>query len=1005
MPITQRAFPAGVLVCLLLVGARSGDAVPVPPPESPFRVDTWTSEEELPQSSVIALTQTRDGYLWMGTLNGLVRFDGIRFTIFDESNTPGLASGRIVYLFEDSRRNLWVGTESAGVILVRDGQAIALDIGRGSRSSRLVSATEDAQGSVWLYTADGQLGRYVNGRMDLWRVGADVYSPARTVMAERSGLVWAGMISAQFGLDPMDTNSFSRLPLEATVPVARLDFLLASGGEGYWRMADGRVQKCKGTDAIQDLGEYPWGDSLITAACEDSAGHLIVGTLGSGVYWYDDNNQPRHLPGLSAENILSLCLDREGSLWVGTDGGGLNRVRQSRFRNLPGTEGWVVQSVSPDAGGGLWIGCNGGELACWRDGKLKPYRTTQEPVPPSVKAVAVDRQDRVWVGTWGRGLFNLDGDTFQPLVAAGLFQAAVVAIHQDRRGALWLGMQEGLARIDQAGLRLFTTKDGLTHNTVRALADDVDGTLWIGTAGGGLNRLKDGKFTAYRKSAGQLPSDEINALHLDAEGVLWIATAYGGLCRWHQGSSFTFTKRDGLPSNSLGYLLEDADGHLWLGSNAGLLRIAKAALNDYAQGRSRILKVRAYGRADGLLTRECTFGSQPAACVTPDGRLWFPTIKGLVSVDPAALQPNPVPPPVAIESVLIERVEQITNALHSGGSRTVTLPAGRELLEIHYTSLNLAADASARQFRFRLEEGHETDWIDAGNSRVARYSRLPPGDYTFRVTAANEDGVWNETGATLAVTVLPPFWRTWWFTAVSAATLIALVAGSVYYISTQRLQRQVALLRQQEALEKERARIARDLHDQLGANLTQISLLGELAQADKDAPEEVEDHAHQICHTARETTRALDEIVWAANPSNDTLEGLVNYVCKYAQEYLALAGLRYRFDVPSPLPSVTLQPELRHNVFLAAKEAVNNVVKHAQATEARVSLKLEDSGFTLEIADNGRGPAGTETPAAKSRNGLRNMRKRMSDIGGRFRIDPAPGGGLLVRLVVPLKKA
>jgi signal transduction histidine kinase len=214
----------------------------------------------------------------------------------------------------------------------------------------------------------------------------------------------------------------------------------------------------------------------------------------------------------------------------------------------------------------------------------------------------------------------------------------------------------------------------------------------------------------------------------------------------------------------------------------------------------------------------------------------------------------------------------------------------------------------------------------------------------------------------------------------------------------------VALLRQQEALERERARIARDLHDQLGANLTQISLLGELAEADKDLPGEIEDHARQISGTARETTHALDEIVWAANPSNDTLEGLVNYVCKYAQEYLALAKLRYRLDVPSPLPAVTLQPELRHNVFLAAKEAVNNVVKHAHATEARVSLKLEESSFTLEIADNGRGPGGTETKAAKSRNGMRNMRKRMSDVGGTFLIDPAPGGGSTVRLTVPLKK-
>lgn len=998
MRITKRAFSVSAIILALATTASILRAEAAQPVGSPFLVDSWTTEDGLPQNSVIALTQTHDGYLWMGTLNGLVRFDGINFVVFDESTTPALGSSRIVYLFEDHRNNLWVGTETAGVVLIRGGEAIPLDIGRGSRDGRLVSATEDEQGTVWLYTADGQLCRYLSGRMDVWRVGAESYSPSRTVVAEQGGLVWAGMRSAQFGMGAADTNDLSRLPLVETLPVAQLDFLLARKRGGYWRMADGRVQQWKGTQEVKDLGGYAWGDSLITSACEDSAGNLVVGTLGAGVYWYEGEGEPRRLPGLSSDTVLSLCVDREGDLWVGTDGGGLNRVKRSRFRTLPGTQDWVVQSVSADARGGLWIGCNGGELAYGLNGDLKQYLTSQD--VPSIKSVAVDHEQGVWVGTWGRGLFKLEDGHFQPIVAAGLFQAAVVAIHEDRQGTLWVGTQAGLI----GGGQVYTTRNGLTHNVVQAIADDADGNLWIGTAGGGLNRLKDGRIAAYRKANGQLPSDEINALLLDANNVLWIATSGGGLARFDHGRWFSFSKRDGLPSNSIGYLLEDKQGFLWLGSNVGLLRIARSALNAYALGKTNALRFRAYGKADGLPTRECTFGSQPAACTTPDGRLWFPTIKGLVSVDPTKLVPNPIPPPVAIGSVLVEREEMNTNALHAGSIDALTIPAGKELLEIHYTSLNLGASESARRFRFRLE-GHETDWINAGDSRVARYSKLPPGQYTFRVTAANEDGVWNPTGATLAVTVLPPFWRTWWFMAVSALTLIGLIAGSVYYISTQRLQRQLALLRQKEALEKERARIARDLHDQLGANLTQVSLLGELVEADKEVPEEVEDHARQICHTARETTHALDEIVWSANPSNDTLEGLINYVCKYAQEYLALAGLRYRLDVPSPLPAVTLQPELRHNVFLAAKEAVNNIVKHAQATEARVSLKLDERGFTLEISDNGRGLGGTDTQAAKSRNGLRNMRKRMSDIGGKFWIEAAPAGGCLVRLTVPLKKA
>jgi len=319
-------------------------------------------------------------------------------------------------------------------------------------------------------------------------------------------------------------------------------------------------------------------------------------------------------------------------------------------------------------------------------------------------------------------------------------------------------------------------------------------------------------------------------------------------------------------------------------------------------------------------------------------------------------------------------------------------------LEIQYTSPNLAAPDRA-QFKDRLE-GHETGWVDAGRDRVARYPNLPPGHYLFHVTACNEDGVWNEAGSTLAIIVPTPFWQTGWFLGTGALLLLGIIVAVVHYLSTQKLQRQLEGLRRQEALEQERARIARDIHDQLGANLTQVSLLGEMIESDKGSPEEIGGHAQQICQTARDTTRALDEIVWTVNPSNDTLDSLVNYTCKYAQDYLAVAGLRYRLDVPPQLPHTTVPPEVRHNVFLAFKEAMNNVVKHAQATEVWVRLRLEPFRFTLEIEDNGRGPAGMDEK--KNRNGLRNMRKRMEDIGGGFTIAPGAGGGALVRLTVPI---
>jgi signal transduction histidine kinase len=343
--------------------------------------------------------------------------------------------------------------------------------------------------------------------------------------------------------------------------------------------------------------------------------------------------------------------------------------------------------------------------------------------------------------------------------------------------------------------------------------------------------------------------------------------------------------------------------------------------------------------------------------------------------------------------------EQKTNRLDSAWPPSIIIPPGGEELEIHYTALNFSAPELVR-FKCWLE-GHETAPTDVGDERIARYPKLPPGHYRFHVEACNEDNVWSSPdAAVLAISVQPQFWQTGWFRVAGIVLILGIVAAIVRYISTQKLKRQLQSLQQRETLEKERARIARDLHDQLGANLTQVALLGEMAEADKDSPAEIESHAQQISQTARETTRSLDEIVWAVNPANDTLDGLVNYAGKYAQEYLALAGLRCRADLPAQLPVIPIPPEVRHNVFLAFKEAVHNVVKHAQASEVWIRLRLQPGNFTLGIEDNGRGMG--SQPAPQNRNGLRNMKKRMDDIRGEFSISGGANGGTIVRLTVPV---
>jgi len=992
-----------VWLLALLLGVFSGSRARAQF-EGGYTVDAWTTKQGLPQNSVISLTQTRDGYLWLATLNGLARFDGVRFAVFDESNTPGLNNSRIVKVFEDSNTNLWVGTETAGVVLVgSNGKVSAVDIGRGSREGRLMSVVEDKFAAVWLYTADGQLCRYFKKQVDIWNVGADIPSICRGLAVDRDGLLWVATDRNLAALQPFPTGGAAAgLPVAYEAPIAkRLDFILSSAQGGYWHLGDGRISRRVNSRIEADLGPYPWANVPVTCACEDDQGRLVVGTLGDGVYWHDAVKGWKQLtPGLSHTYILSLLFDREGSLWVGTDGGGLNRVKRKRqiFSVIPGSEALTVQSSAMTSGGEVWLGIKSGGVARWAHGAFERFSEAQGLANPNVASVFVDSSNRLWVGTDGGGMFTFTNQMFQRAPGTEGLDPHVFCLFEDQSHKLWAGTQNGLAW--RNGEQWETVTNSLSRSSIHAIAEDHDGAMWVGTAGG-LTCLRGGNAVVYGRTNG-LPSDNITSLFFGKEGVLWVGTG-NGLARLAQGGWSRFSRGDGLPVNNLGYLLEDDLGFLWIGSNAGLLRLRKHELAEFAAGAAPNLFCRVYGEPDGLISGECTQGSQPAAHRSPDGRLWFPTTLGLAMVDPATIVPNSNPPPVIIEAVLLDGRLYSTNALRVPPPQRIIVPPGKESLDIQFACLGLAAPEE-NQISFRMFK-FENAWTAVnGGSHSARYPRLPAGDYQFQVVAANVDGVRNEPGTTLAVIVLPPFWQTWWFLSLVTLLVLGGVVGSVHYVSTQRLQHELAVLRQKEALENERARIARDIHDQVGASLTQVSLIGEMLEADKDLPDEVEAHARQISQTALETTRALDEIVWTVNPSNDTLEGLINYVCKYAQEYLAVAGLRYRLEVPAPLPATPISPELRHNVFLAAKEAITNVVKHARATSASVRLRLDPARFTLEIEDNGRGLGGMDPKAAAARNGLRNMRKRMEDVGGAFAIEPGSEGGAVVKLSAPISQ-
>jgi signal transduction histidine kinase len=419
-------------------------------------------------------------------------------------------------------------------------------------------------------------------------------------------------------------------------------------------------------------------------------------------------------------------------------------------------------------------------------------------------------------------------------------------------------------------------------------------------------------------------------------------------------------------------------------------------LDAIADGRTNTFDYVTFGLHAGLPSLECSDGYQPACWRGTDGRLWFTTTRGAVWVNPADLLSSFTPPLVYIDELRVD------GELTSSSAGQTIIPPGHKQLDFRFTAISFDAGNLVR-FRYRVL-GLDPDWVDIDTLRTVQLRNVPSGSYRFQVIACNSQGAWNEVGASIAFRVLPFFYQTWWFKTLAAVIVVGGLSLAVRRAATRKYRRQLAQLEKQHAVERDRARIAKDIHDDIGAGLTQITLLTELARRE---PEQTGANLARITESARDLTRAMDEIVWAVDPQHDTLAGLMDYISAYAEDYLRVAEVRCRMDLPLDLPSTRVDAELRYNLFLAVKEVLNNVVKHAKATEVWLRLRLEARAVTLILEDNGQGishpaagtPAGTRI---SSGHGLGNLEERLSLVGGRCRIESLPGQGTRVEMTVTL---
>ncbi len=969
-------------------------------------IRSWDTEAGLPQNTVNAIAQTRAGYLWLGTRDGLARFDGLRFTVFGLHE--GLQSVEVQALHEDRTGTLWIGTGGGGLNRLVDGRIESLPASTPLAGDNISSLAEDAEGQIWIGTRTG---------LSLWRdnqvvtqsnLAALSQTAINALLQARDGSMW--IATARQGLFEFKDHQLAESHGPAGDEKIQAYCLLEDRAGKLWASVGNGKVLCRQHGNWRTYGEtngLPF--VYVTSLAEDADGTIWAGTLDDGLYRFDNEHFTaiRKPDGLSANDIRALNVDREGNLWVGTRTGGLNRINHRQLIYCGPAQGLTndfTRSVAETADGTLWVGTIGGGLQVGRDHRFT--RIGNEAADwwlAFVNSVLAATDGSLWYGGRG-GLVNLRRGKVEKLFdykSEGWLRAAsVTALCEDRQGGLWIGTSEG--RLEHLQNGEFTEfAPAIARGSINALVPSPDGYLWVGSEAGGLKRIRAGSGTILALTNG-LASQSIRTLYLDKDQTLWIGTAGGGLSRWRDGRTTTFTAAQGLTAQTVSQIVEDDAGDLWLGSNRGIFRVHKSHLNLLAAGRPAFVHPRVFGMSDGMPIEECSSGFYPAGLKTRAGLICFSTVRGLVFLDPRQQETNAPAPKVLLEEVLVNgKPQRISRNETTNGVARVRLAPGSRDVELHYTGISFSAPEKI-SFRYRLE-GLDQDWVEAGDRRTAPYHTIPAGDSVFHVSACNADGVWSEDLAALKLSKEPYLWEMTWFRVVVVFTVLAVLGGAARLVERRRYKRRLALLETQHAIERERLRISRDMHDDIGSILTQVSQLSDLGQSDPVTTGATQKQFERIGQQARVAVQSLDEIVWATNPKNDNLPQFVEYVCRFADECFENSPIRCWQDVPTSLPNLPLRTDLRHDVFLAIKEAFTNVRKHSHATEIWLRLELRGDEVWISVKDNGCGYHPEKI--APGGNGLENMKTRLAECGGRVAFFSTPLHGTEIKFIFPLPKA
>ena len=979
---------------------------------------TWRVADGLglPSDSVTAIIQTAsDGFIWVGTDAGLVRFDGIKFKevplMFSATNN----AVHITALCEDSDGHLWIGTQQNGLFEMVEGRTRHFTAGQGLLDNGVTSLAADRHGGVWVGSKSG-LNLWSSNNFSSFTMRDGLPDPyVAGVNVASSGTVWitthAGMcrfINGRIAPYVFQTESQGRRPENLGVYEDRRGNLWAFGDTYLINLAAGkRFNYFRSSESAY---------VRIWSLCEGWDGRLWIGTSGRGLFCFqDDRFQPVVLDQDRAPyDVRAICEDDEGNLWLGTSGGGLIQLRPQSVSVLRAEQGLPdspATAIACDANGHVYVGLQRGGLYVGELERFDPVENGDKlGAQNNVSSICVAHDGTVWAGTLGSGIYGLKGGREIHLTTAdGLADDTVTAMCSDAARGIWFSAGiGGVCYFNGNSMAHFGAAQGLPESRVTTIISSASDGLWLGTQDGQVLREEHGVFTNDTAEANP-GHDAVMALCEGEPGQLWIGTAGGGLTCVSNGVAMNWTSTNGLPADVVAGLVADDEKNLWLSTALGIYRVKHSDIQRSLANPTIPLACELMSKARTIPDRSF-ISSGTRAVLSPDGELWFATFDGVSSVNPRTSGIVRRAFPIYIESAVINNQPPISLlqgpiwSSQSSNNEPFSAP-GLWSLEIHFTALNFSAPLEI-QFRHKLE-GNDSKWVvDDTGVRFATYGKLPYGRYHFHLQART-DGGWQEAAQTFSFVVPTPIYFQTWALYVYGFMAIALIAGTVRMVSHRRLRVTLARMEQQQALERERMRIARDMHDEMGSKLTKISFLSEHAQVDVKSGEPLAQKIGSIAETSRELLKTMDEIVWVVNPRNDTLENLTAYLADYALEYFQNTAIECELRLSPEIPHHPLSSETRHNLFLAFEEALNNVLKHSAASNVKVEMAASSREFELKVTDNGRGFDEPAAPALngpiRGGNGLKNMRQRLAGIGGECVVSSRSGGGTIVKMRVPIK--